>query len=129
MPQSFTDLIASRKQWLEDVLKPWCRQATRAELLKAVDEWHDIAGRVDPEFTLWLWAWSRFPTLHVDDLQGLDETYRVCVTLRDGTHIVGFPDARQSRRGMLILLIDNGESSEPISIDNVEHVARVSDLG
>lgn len=124
MPQTFSDLVASRKTWIDDVLKPWCRQATRVELLKAEDEWYNIAGRVDAGFTLWLWAWSRFPTLHVDELQGLDESYVVRVTLRNGDQIAGFPDARQSHRGMLVLLTENEEVSTPISIDDVQSVER-----
>ena len=100
---SFQDLVESRKAWISESLIPWCRQASLVDLRKAAEEWGDIAGRVDPEFSLWLWAWSRFPALYVDGLRGLEETFEVAVRLRDGRVLRGFPDARQSRRGMLVV--------------------------
>lgn len=125
---TFPGLIESRRDWIENVLKPWCRQAVRMELLKAADEWHDIAGRVAPELTLWLWAWSRFPALYVDDLQGMDESYEVQVTLRDGSQIVGFPDARESQRGMLVLVTsdESNPHAGPFSIDDIVGIERIT---
>lgn len=128
MPQTFNELVESRKAWIEDVLRPWCRQAKRIELLKAHDEWHDIAGRVDQEFTLWLWAWSRFPALYVEDLKGLDESFEVAVTLADGRQVTGYPDARESQRGLLVLLASTDTGREhvgPFSIDDIASVERV----
>ncbi|MCA9080733.1 MAG: hypothetical protein KDA58_09255, partial [Planctomycetaceae bacterium] len=58
---TFDELVASRRAWNETVLKPWCQSASRKELRLAAQEWLDIAGRAAPEFTLWPWAWSRFP--------------------------------------------------------------------
>ena len=121
---SFQDLIDSRKAWVNDELVPWCRKAVLRDLRKAEDEWGDIAGRVAPEFSLWLWAWSRFPVLYVEGLQGLDETYEVEVTLRDGRTFRGFPDARKSQRGMLTIQGADGPVG-PFSIDDVSRVDRV----
>jgi hypothetical protein len=129
MPHTFTELVEARKAWIEGVLRPWCRQASRIELLKAQDEWHDIAGRVDTEFTLWLWAWSRFPALYVDELKGLDESYEVRVTLQDGHEVTGFPDARESSRGMLVLFAGSDAEPQhvgPFSIDDVASVERAA---
>jgi len=120
----FAELAASRRAWIETVLRPWCRTAPRRELLKAEQEWLDIAGRVEPQFTLWLWAWSRFPVLFVDGLQGLDETFEVRVTLTTGEQQTGFPNARQSRRGLLTLVGPKGHVG-PWSIDDVVEVVRV----
>jgi hypothetical protein len=125
---AFSDLVVSRCDWIETVLKPWCRSAARRELLAAEQEWVDIAGRADPRKTLWPWAWSRFPVLYVDDLGGLEETYRVTVTLRDGSRHTGYPDARRSVRGELVLLGDaagQGLSDlGPWSIDDIGDVER-----
>lgn len=120
---TFEDLVTSRKGWIENVLKPWCRSAPRIELLKAEQEWHDIAGRVDPERTLWLWAWGRFPALVAEGLNGIDETYRVTVTLKDGAEHTGFPDSEQSRRGQLVLQSE-GELG-PFPLDDIRSVEKV----
>jgi hypothetical protein len=129
----FAELIASRREWIEAVLKPWLRGASRRDLLAAEQEWVDIAGRADPQKTLWPWAWSRFPVLFVDDLGGLEESYRVTVTLRDGSQHTGYPDARRSLRGELVLL---GESTGrglrdlgPWSIDEIHSVERCKPIG
>lgn len=124
---TFADLIASRRDWIESTLKPWCRQAARAELLLAEQEWPDIAGTVDPDKTLWLWAWGRFPVLCVEDLPGIEETYAVTVTLRDGSRYSGYPDARHSRHGQLALIgMDDrrGDELGPFSLDDVQDVQR-----
>src|SRR5262249_55922525 len=82
--QTFADLVASRKSWLTEVLAPWCALAGVKDLKRAELEWVDIAGKVDPEKTLWFWAWSRFPNLVNADLAAIDEARKVTVVLRDG---------------------------------------------
>jgi hypothetical protein len=121
---TFLDLVDSRKAWIETVLRPWCRQAPRRELLKAEQEWLDIAGKVAPDFTLWLWAWERFPVLCVDGLKGLDETFPVEVTLKTGEKIQGYPDSRESRRGELFLVTLDGAASGPHLLDDIQSVSR-----
>jgi hypothetical protein len=128
---TFAELVSSRKTWLADVLAPWCRQAVRKDLLLAELEWVDIAGKVDPARTLWFWAWSRFPDLVHCELAGIDETREVTVRLRDGRSMTGFPDARQSVQGQLVLVghdaYDYHRSFEhgPFSLDEIAAVARV----
>ncbi len=126
---ALSELIASRREWIDSVLRPWCRDASRAELLAAEQEWPDLAGRADPAKTLWPWAWSRFPVLYVEGLAGIEESFAVRVTLRDGVEHSGFPDARRSRRGELLLVSvgDDGAAREmgPLSIDEIADVSRV----
>jgi hypothetical protein len=126
---TFADLVASRREWIESTLKPWCRQAARADLLLAEQEWLNIAGQVNPEKTLWLWAWSRFPALYVEDLPGIEESYAVTVTLRDGNRQTGYPDARRSRQGRLVLIgarqDGRDDESGPLSIDDVREIRRL----
>jgi len=123
---TFIDLATSRKAWLADVLAPWCRQASLKDLKLADLEWVDIAGKVDAEKTLWFWAWSRFPDLVHQELQTINETRPVSVTLRDGRQFSGYPDARQSRQGELVLLgrdPDNPRQQEeygPFTIDEID---------
>lgn len=123
----FQDLVASRKDWIQRELLPWCRAAALKDLRKAEEEWLDIAGKVAPQFSLWLWAWSRFPVLIVEGLRGLEETHRVRVTLRNGDTWTGYPDARQSLRGILVLLLDESPAREsgPLLIDDVIAVERL----
>ena len=121
----FDQLITSRKQWIADVLIPWCREASLKQLLRAEREWTDIAGKVAPEMTLWLWAWGRFPALVEEGLSGLNETYPVLVQLQDGTQHTGYPDARQSERGRLVLIAEVGESG-PLLLDEIQSVERVA---
>src|SRR6476660_3160488 len=115
---TFSDLVASRRAWLHDVLIPWCRVASRPDLLRAEPEWTDIAGKIAPERSLWLWAWSRFPALHVEGLGGLEESWPVRVQLRDGAAFTGYPDNRASERGRLVILTDSGPT-EPIAVDEI----------
>jgi hypothetical protein len=129
---SFAELVASRKAWLAEVLQPWCRAATRKDLLLAEQDWGDIAGKVDPEATLWRWAWSRFPSLVHENL-GIDETSEVEVTLRNGASLRGFPDSRQSQRGRLVLLTATGDDGRftdagPFSLDDVVSVNRPASI-
>lgn len=125
---AFAELTASRRAWIREVLVPWCRTANVPSLLKAELEWGDIAGRVDPQFSLWLWAWSRFSVLYVEGLKGLDETYAVLVTTRDGTTFTGYPDARASSRTQLILVdAQTGEPVGPLKLDRIESIQRIED--
>ena len=128
---TFADLIASRRNWLEQVLKPWCRSARLADLKRAELEWEDIAGKVDPKSTLWTWAWGRFPEIVHEGLAGVNETNAVRVTLRNEQVHSGYPDNRKSAAGRLFLLSDepraSGGASEigPISIDDIVRIERV----
>ena len=128
---TFDELTASRRKWLQEVLEPWCRAASLGDLKKAFAEWGDIAGRVDAEATLWTWAWSRFPELVHEGLAGVNETDEVRVTLKDGREIVGFPDARGSEPGKLLLIPslpgDNTEQA-PVSIDAIRSVTKTGGL-
>jgi hypothetical protein len=127
---TFAELVASRKDWLADVLAPWCRGASRKDLRLAELEWNDIAGKVDPEKTLWFWAWSRFPSLVHEELAGIDETGQVTVSLKDGSQHTGYPDARNSEQGQLVLIGRDKtnprrtEEHGPFSIDDIATVAR-----
>ena len=127
---TFEDLVASRKAWLADVLQPWCRTATLAALRKAELEWTDIAGKVAPEKTLWPWAWSRFPQL-VHESLGIEETAEVEVRLLDGRVVRGFPDARRSQNGQLVLwgqqsTSDGPQELGPFSIEQIASVKRLN---
>ena len=59
-----------------------------------------------------------------DGLQGIDETYEVRVTLRDGRSGTGYPDNRASQRGQLVLVGTNGTWG-PVGIDDVASVERL----
>lgn len=125
-PTTFADLAASRRGWIDDVLRPWCRQATRKDLRLAELEWTDIAGKVDAAKTLWAWAWSRFPDAVHDEL-GLDETTELTVTLTSGSAITGFVDARESTSGQLVLWARDPstnalQSRGPYSIDEITSI-------
>lgn len=129
---TFADLVASRKAWIETELKPWCAQAALRDLRQAEQAWPDIAGKVDPEKTLWFWAWSRFPDLVNADLQAIDEAQHLQITLRDGRTLVGFPDARQSERGELVLVAaDNANPRRhvelgPFPLDEITSAQRTT---
>lgn len=126
---SFEELIASRKEWIETVLRPWCREATLKDLKRAGQEWQDIAGKVAPEMSLWTWAWERFPVLVHEGITGVNETVEVTVTLKDGRKISGFPDGRKSVQGKLVLLTgESGEEQGPFAIDEVESVDEIFDF-
>jgi hypothetical protein len=122
--QTFSELAASRRQWIETFLEPWCRQACRRDLRLAEQEWQDLAGRPDPVKTLWFWAWSRFPQIVSMELKTLDETSLVRVLLNDGRCVTGYPDARESAAGQLMLLDEQGACLGPYSIDDVQSVER-----
>lgn len=124
---AFLELSASRRAWIQEFLIPWCRTANVPSLLKAEMEWEDIAGRVDAQFSLWLWAWSRFPVLYADGLRGLEESYNVRATMIDGTQHIGYPDGRSSQRAMLVLVdrVDRKTVERgPLRLDQVQTVER-----
>ncbi|SFH69486.1 hypothetical protein [Planctomicrobium piriforme] len=121
---SFVELVQSRRVWLDEVLIPWCRTARRRDLLLAEQAWPDLAGRPDPGMTLWLWAWQRFPVLAEAGLTALNETWPVTVLLHDGTAATGFPDARQSAQGQLVLVAAQGAVLGPFSIDDIAEIER-----
>src|SRR5262245_38467653 len=129
--QTFAALAALRREWIDQVLRPWCQQAPEKELRLAEHEWGDIAGRVDPQTTLWTWAWGRFPVLVHEGPMGVNETHPVRVHLKDGTTIAGYPDNRQSVRGRLVLLCPGADDdrefdeSRPVSIDEIDAVERI----
>ncbi len=126
---TFADLVASRKAWIESDLKPWCAKAALKDLRLAEQAWPDIAGKVDPEKTLWFWAWSRFPDLVNADLQAIDEAQRISVTLKGGRTLTGYPDARQSKQGELALLCPDPANPRrsieegPLSMDQIVAIA------
>lgn len=127
---TFDALVVSRKAWLNDVLKPWCRSAPRASLQLAELEWSDIAGRVSPEKSLWAWAWGRFPELVHPELNGIDESSAVTVTLKNGRQVTGYPDARQSEQGQLVILCRNPAggrttSEGPFPMEDISSIVRV----
>jgi hypothetical protein len=128
----FQTLAASRRAWIQDVLRPWCHSASVQDLRRAELEWHDLAGRADTAATLWTWAWERFPDAVHPDLPGLNETWPLEVHLHDGRILHGYPDARKSTRGQLILVQleppNPAQSPEnnPISIDQIQSLRRSS---
>ena len=128
LPSGFEELAAARRGWIENVLRAWCRQAPLKELRKAEQEWFDIAGRADANATLWTWAWERFPDIVHPDLPGVHETHEIRVVLTDGTELTGYPDARLSLRGMLVVVgtDESGDvvTSEPVSIDQVVSITQ-----
>jgi len=124
---TFDELVTSRKRWIDEVLKPWCLSANRKDLMRAAMDWGDIAGRVDEEATLWTWAWSRFPELVHEGLSGVNETLPVKVTLKSGESLTGFPDARESKNGQLVLVASEAETKSygPFLIDDIADVERL----
>lgn len=124
--QSFTQLAKSRRKWIDEVLIPWAKQANRTDLRLAELEWQDIAGKVDPQDTLWTWAWSRFPVLVHDGLSGINETREILITLKTGEQLRGYPDNRLSEHGRLVMYVQGNGSyiaCEPISIDDITSVS------
>jgi hypothetical protein len=125
----FEMLAASRRDWIQQVLRPWCRTATMRELRKAELEWLDIAGRVDVKATLWTWAWERYPDIVHADMAGVHEAWEVVVQLKDGRRLTGYPDSRQSQRGLLVLIArraDGGLEETPgVSIDDIADIRRI----
>ena len=132
LPADFQELVASRRAWIDNVLRPWCQQACQKELRQVEQEWLDIAGRVDVQATLWTWAWERFDALTWPDLSGVNETRRVEVNLKNGDSAAGWPDSRESVRGTLVLVdrTDDGIVKHgPWSIDEVQSASVLEDIG
>lgn len=127
--ETFEQLVAARREWIEQVLRPWCQQASLKDLRKAELEWFDIAGRADANATLWTWAWERFPAIVHPDLPGVHETHLMTVLLQDGSRFSGYPDARQSLRGMLVLVGTDADGAmithNAVSIDQIAEVRHV----
>ncbi|MFN9719749.1 MAG: hypothetical protein ACK58L_13705 [Planctomycetota bacterium] len=125
---TFDQLVASRRDWIDGVLRPWCRTASLKELKKAEAEWFDLAGRADSNATLWTWAWERFPAIVHPEMSGVNETHEVTLRLLAGSVITGYPDSRRSQRGQLTLigLDEHGsqQQSGPISIDEILEITR-----
>lgn len=127
---TFPDLIASRQAWIADVLRPWCQRAALKELKLAEQEWLNLAGKVDPEGTLWAWAWSRFPGLVNTELWKIDETHPIRVELASGQTLTGYPDGRQSQSGLLVLICRDPDSPRrskqegPFRLDELSTVSR-----
>jgi hypothetical protein len=129
IPESFEQLAASRRAWIDDVLRPWCQASSIKELRKAEAEWFDLAGRADIGATLWTWAWERFPAITHPDLPGVHETHEVQVTMKNGEALRGYPDARKSIRGTLVLVnmneVGEFQTLQPVSLDDVAAIERV----
>ena len=123
---TFEQLAAQRRGWIENVLREWCQRASLKELRRAELEWFDIAGRADMNATLWTWAWERFPAIVHPDLPGVHETHLIEVHLVDGSAFSGYPDARQSLRGMLVVVGNDADGAmithAAVSIDQIAHV-------
>ena len=128
--RTFSELAASRRDWIDQILIPWCKQACRRDLLAALQDWPNIAGKVDADKTLWFWAWSRFPDLVHDELSGINETVNIVVTINNGPTAAGFPDARESDLGQLVLLATAPDGARrveqlgPFSIDDIASISR-----
>lgn len=120
--QTYDELVAARRQWNEDVLIPWCKVAERKELLLAETEWTDLAGRPDPEMTLWKWAWERFPALVHDGLNSMNETNCLEIHLHDGRLAIGYPDSKKSQAGMMFVTTEDGKTMGPIMIDEIKSI-------
>ncbi len=128
---TFAELAASRRLWIDEVLRPWCTTATVSQLRLAELEWLDIAGRADTQSTLWTWAWSRFPDIVHGELSGINETHRVKVVTASGEVLSGYPDGRKSERGKLFLLGNNIDGDlvhlPEVSLDDITEIRRCSD--
>lgn len=129
---TFPDLIASRQTWIDSVLRPWCQQATLKDLKLAEQEWLNLAGKVDPEGTLWAWAWSRFPGLVNTELWKIDETHPIRIELTNGQSFTGYPDGRQSQHGSLVMVCPDPESPRrskeagPFKLDELKSVVQAN---
>ncbi len=122
---TFSDLAASRREWIAEVLIPWSRQASYRDLIEAEQDWGNIAGQVDQEMTLWTWAWSRFPAVIHDGMPGLNETCEVLLKTTDGREATGYPDRQASSRGQIVLISrgeDGFEKSGPFRIDEITSI-------
>lgn len=119
---SFEELVASRRTWIEEILIPWCKVAPRRDLMLAENEWQDLAGRPSPEQTLWKWAWERFPVLTHSGLNTINETNEVSVVCSDGRKGLGYPDSTKSESGLLFLANAEGQIVGPFAIDEISSI-------
>jgi len=117
---AFAELAVSRRRWIEDVLRPWCLTAPVAELRRAEQEWLDVAGRISPDYSLWMWAWSRFPGLVIADLWRIDEAVELQIELTAGRTVTGYADTRQSHQDQLVVLVTADRSSTTINLDDIK---------
>lgn len=120
---TFVELVASRKQWIEDTLRPWCHTASPRDLRMAEMEWPNLAGQVDPSRTLWMWAWDRFPGLVHPEFHQIDESHAVTVHLKSGEIVCGYPDGRRAAADELVIL-PTGTSAQPrhFTLEEIERV-------
>jgi len=130
---TYTELVASRKAWIDNVLRPWCEQAGYKDLQLAEGDWPNLAGKVDPQKTLWYWAWSRFPELVHPEISDIDETHALEMELKTGEIHTGYPDARESLHGKLVIqragaapdTSANPSLLKRVTIDEIATVRRV----
>ena len=105
------EIIASRRLWIDEALRPWCAAASAKELRQAEQDWLDLAGRISPDFSLWMWAWSRYPGLVIPDLWRMDEAVELRVELAGEQVLVGFADARRTKRDQLVLILTGNRTN------------------
>lgn len=127
---TYESVALSRRKWLDEILAPWCKSSSRKELRLAEGDWVNLAGKVAPEKSLWFWAWSRFPDLVEPELQAINETHQIRVTIGMGDIYEGYPDARESTNGVLVLLCRDPstgryEQTGPFSLDDIRSVERI----
>lgn len=121
--KNFSDLAASRREWISQILLPWCQQASYRDLIEAEQDWGNIAGRVDPEMTLWTWAWSRFPAVIHEGMPGLNETCEVRIQTTDGREATGYPDREASSRGQIVLVSRCETGFQPTGPFRIDEIA------
>lgn len=119
---TFQELVESRREWIDQMLIPWCKTSARKDLLLAEHEWQDLAGRPAPEMTLWKWAWERFPVLTHEGLNTINETNAVVVQCHDGRVATGYPDATRSQAGLLFVIDELGQTLGPVEIDEIKQI-------
>ena len=127
-PATYVTLVAARRDWIETVLRPWCRAASLRDLRMAESQWADLAGDVGVRETLWAWAWERFPALCEPGLAPPSESRAVRVIRTDGDSFVGTPDGRRSQRGELWLVAEESrEDLGPFPLDEIATVEPAAD--
>ncbi|QDV31048.1 hypothetical protein Spb1_29850 [Planctopirus ephydatiae] len=122
----FVSLVESRKHWIQQVLRPWCRSAPVTELRLAALNWVDLAGQISPDATLWPWAWERFEGVIHTEL-GFDESRQWKVSLRNGSEASGYINGRLSRGEQIVLVYRDSHSEQltttsPIGLDEISSI-------